>query len=66
MNETLIVLGLTKRQFNFYAEKLAKSSIRTSVFYEPDLNNEITSLACIIEFEKDCKIFKRLKLLGKR
>jgi hypothetical protein len=60
-NQTLIVLGTRKNQFMRYFKKAAKIK-GCSIFIEPDLDNEITAFATVLE-EKDFGIFKRLELL---
>ncbi len=61
-NGTLIVLGATRRQFNYYIMKLSDNIMSFSYFQEPDLDNDVTALACVVT-EMDFKIFNRLELL---
>lgn len=60
-NRTLIVLGASQRQFIYYWNKLW-SRRNVIAFTEPDLEDEQTAFACILQ-ENEFNIFKRLKLL---
>jgi len=59
-NGTLIYLGINnKEELEYWCHKLNSRSIPWIGFKEPDLNHELTSIACL----SDGKIFSNLKLL---
>ena len=44
---------------NFWREKCIDNKLLISSFYEPDLDNQLTAIACL----NDNGFFKKLKLL---
>jgi len=59
-NGTLIYLGVeNEEELKKWIFKLDKKDIRYSVFREPDIDNQITSIAT----DHQSKIFSKLKLL---
>lgn len=61
-NQTLIVLGVSRRQLKFYCEKIIKEGLTFSEFHEPDIEWYATAIATVANDEQ-AKIFKRLELL---
>jgi len=58
-NGTLVYLGVPDLQsLEFWQERLKVREKEFVCFYEPDINNELTTIACI----DDGKIFKKLRL----
>ena len=58
-NETIVVVSvLNLIHLNYWKEKLELKCLEYSIFCEPDLNNEMTGLACYT----DKKIFDKLPL----
>ena len=59
-NGTIVALGIDDIfKLEFLKNKLKSQNIIFSEFYEPDINNELTAIACV----SDGKMFKHLKLL---
>ena len=61
-NGTLIYLGVpTERELVAWGERLSLKGLKWEGFREPDINNEMTALACVA----DGKVFSNLRLLKK-
>ena len=61
-NQTLIVLGVSRRQIKFYSKKIIKEGMKFSRFNEPDIDYYITAIATVAN-DDQAKMFKRLELL---
>jgi hypothetical protein len=61
-NQTLIVLGVSSRQLEYYRKLLKKIKCPCATFQEPDIGNYTTALATIL-YPNQFKMFKRLSLL---
>ena len=60
-NGTLIYLGIRdEEELLYWGQKLDRKGIKWIGFREPDLDNQLTAIACL----SDGKLFSRLKLLG--
>jgi len=60
-NSTLIYLGVKNlEELKKWCFKLERNNLNYTKFFEPDMNNELTSIATLVKNEK---IFKNLKLL---
>lgn len=60
-NGTLIYLSVKdKSELKSWKDRLKVNDIKFSVFIEPDINNEPTSIACV---SSDCNMFSELRLL---
>jgi hypothetical protein len=60
-NQTLIYLGVRSlRELKNWKFKLDMKNIEYFEFKEPDMNNELTAIAVLLE---DGKIFRKLRLL---
>ncbi len=58
-NQIFVLLKVSKYQLNKYLLKLSQDSIYFETFREPDIGNQITSIACMREEGS----FKNLDLL---
>lgn len=61
-NQTLIVLGVSRRQLKSYSKKIIKEDMKFSRFNEPDLDYYTTAIATVAN-DDQAKIFERLELL---
>lgn len=60
-NHTLIYLGVDNlKELYRWCFKLEKKDLKYVEFHEPDMNNELTAIAILVD---DGKIFRNLKLL---
>jgi len=59
-NGTMIALGVSNKiALEMQKMKLIQHNIKFSEFYEPDIGNQLTAIACVC----DGSLFKRLELL---
>lgn len=62
MNGTIVMLGVTNEYvLKKWQEKLQKNNIPFASFLEPDLGQQLTAIACVLE---DGKIFEKLRLFS--
>ena len=60
MNHNLVILGVKNLEELLNVEfNLSQEKINFSLFKEPDINNELTAIAC----DSQINLFKKLKLI---
>lgn len=59
-NGTLIYLGIeNEKELEHWSQKLDQKNMKWTVFREPDIDNQMTAIACL----HDGKVFSNLRLL---
>tara|TARA_R110000868_G_scaffold16222_1_gene73221 strand:- start:573 stop:872 length:300 start_codon:yes stop_codon:yes gene_type:complete len=60
-NSYLIYLGVSEQELHRWMYKLQTREMDFTIFREPDIDNDITAIACQAD---DHKLFRNLKLMG--
>jgi hypothetical protein len=64
-NETIVNLQVSDEgELEFWCKKMETRGIRFSTFREPDIGNQLTTVACFCRTKKECSFFSKLEITG--